>query len=111
MNDFLDFAVYRKWNRRNWFVAILALAVLFVLEWQFFFIERAIGRYLVWNNLGREQLGPQWEKANSRLAAGSRLENVAFERREAERKLGNLHTFGQVLDFMADQQQFELAPE
>ena len=111
MQALFDLKIYQKWNRRNWLIAFFLLFVLFALEYQFYIVERAIGRYLAWNNLGREQLGPQWEKANNRLAAGSRLENIAFERRETERKLERIASFAQLLEFMANQNRLELSAD
>jgi hypothetical protein len=111
MHEFYDVNLYRKWNRRVGLWVLLAVLVLGVLEWRFFIVERAIGHYLVWNNLGREELGPQWEKANSRIVAGSRLENIAFERRQSERKLEGVRTFGQALELLTENRRLELAPE
>lgn len=110
MVEITDLHAYRRWNRRVWLILLALFAVAAVFEWQFYFVERAIGRYLVWRNSGREQSGPRWEQANSRLAAGSRLESIAYQRRESERKLEQINTFAQLLEVMQAQTQFELAP-
>jgi len=73
---------YRRLLRRQDAVWILAALVVVVAELGFDVIERGIGRYLVWQNSGRQRIGRSWEAAQSRAVAGTRLEQAQQEIRQ-----------------------------
>lgn len=104
-----EFDFYHNWNRKYWLALIAAVLIFSGLEWKFYVVERAVGQFLAWNNMGREQLGPTWEKSKNRLLAGSRLENIASQIRASERKLRSVKTFDQVLELLGNDRQLELS--
>lgn len=105
-----DRNAYQKWNRRLWGAALLVAVLFGVIEWHYNIVERGLGRYLVWKNAGREKFGPQWEKSNNRLLAGTRLEHITSQLRESERQLETIRSFDGLLQLLAHEQQKVLPP-
>jgi len=108
MSEFL--ATYQKFVRRQYVVigAVLGLALLG--EMLFDMTERAIGRYLVWQNAGREKIGRSWEQAQQRGAAGVQLESVTRERRRQALELESITNFDELVQYIETNQQTVLPP-
>lgn len=88
-------------QNRWWIIA----AVLLIGGELFFGVaERAIGRYLVWQNAGRQKIGRSWEAAESRAQAGTRLEQTQQEIRQRSGNLSSLEEFDQLLQFVQSNQ-------
>ncbi len=88
-------------QNRWWVIA----AVLLIGGELFFGIaERAIGRYLVWQNGGREKIGRSWEAAESRVQADTRLEQAQQEIRQRSGNMASLEDFDQLLQFVQTNQ-------
>jgi len=98
-------SAHRRWNRK----IVLALCVFMMLvlaaELKYYFVERAIGHYLVWHNRGRERSGPTWERASSTIQAGSRLESISQQQRQDEKKLEEIDSFRDVVRVAREQQE------
>lgn len=96
-----DYKKLVRAQNRWWIIA----AVLLVAGELFFGIaERAIGRYLVWQNAGREKVGRSWEAAESRAQADTRLEQAQQEIRQRSGNLASLEDFDQLLQFVQTNQ-------
>jgi len=93
MSDLLrDYKKLVAAQNRWWIItAVLLLAG----ELFFGVAERAIGRYLVWQNAGREKVGRSWEAAGSRAQADTRLEQAQQEIRQRSGNLASLENFVQ----------------
>jgi hypothetical protein len=95
---------YKKFvvaQNRWWIIA----AILLIAGELFFGVaERAIGRYLVWHNSGREKIGRSWEAAESRAQADTRLEQAQQEIRQRSGNLASLENFDQLLQFVQSNQ-------
>jgi hypothetical protein len=83
---------------------IIAAVLLLAGELFFGIAERAIGRYLVWQNAGREKIGRSWEAAESRAQADTRLEQAQQEIRQRSGNLASLEDFDQLLQFVQTHQ-------
>lgn len=105
-----QFLEFRRWNRPYWYGAIAALLLIVVFEWQTYFVERAIGRYLVWQNEGREKIGRRWKIEEQQLLAGTRLEKLSRELRAREKQLNKIATFKQLLRSVLNKEQQSLPP-
>lgn len=96
---------YKKLVRRQYRWWLIAALVLFLAELSHGLIEHGIGRFLVWQNAGRQKIGRSWEAVHSRLLAGSLLEKAQQEVRRRTSALESLRDFGQLLEFLRANQQ------
>ncbi len=103
MSEFLT--AYRRTVRKQhlWIAAIFAAIV--AGEMAFDLVERAIGKYLVWQNPSREKIGRSWEEEQQRLAAGVRLESVTRERRRQVLELESISNFEELVQYVETNQQ------
>jgi hypothetical protein len=108
MSDFL--ATYKKTMRRQyvWIGALLALAL--IGEMAFDLVERAVGKYLIWQNASRSKTGRSWEQEQQRSAAGVRLENVFRERRRQALELESISNLEELVQYVETNQQAALPP-
>ncbi|KAA3616439.1 MAG: hypothetical protein DWQ05_11955 [Calditrichaeota bacterium] len=90
----------KRWNRRNFFIFLLVIIALVCGELFFHFVEIGIGRYLVWQNEGRERTGRSWVKVKNITAAGSSLESYSQNVRKEEKQLREINTFPQLLKLL-----------
>jgi hypothetical protein len=103
MSEFL--AAYRRAVRKQHIGIIAVLAAIVAGEMAFDFAERAIGKYLVWQNPRREKIGRSWEEEQQRLAAGVRLESVTRERRRQVLELESISNFEELVQYVETNQQ------
>jgi len=95
---------YKKFVRGQNLWWMIAAVLLIGGELFFDIAERAIGRYLVWQNAGRQKIGRSWEAVESRAVAGSRLEQTQQEIRQRSGNLASLDDFDQLLQFVQSNQ-------
>ena len=101
-----DLLAFRTWNRKM-AIYFSVFAVLFVgLEYQFKFVEMALGQYLVWQNEGREKSGRGWLAEKDQTADGAGLERTLQLLREEEREKEKIQTLGEVLDRLSKKKTF-----
>lgn len=102
---------YRKHVRTTWlWVGSFALLIL-VGEAGFNLVERALGRYLVWHNTGREKIGRSWQEDQNRLVANTNLEKITQVRREQLSLIAGISKFEELVNFTAASARTELPPE
>ena len=102
---------YRKHVRTTWlWVGSFALLIL-VGEAGFNLVERALGRYLVWHNTGREKIGRSWQEDQNRLVANTNLEKITQVRREQLSLIAGISKFEDLVYFTAASARTELPPE
>ncbi|MDQ7062612.1 MAG: hypothetical protein Q9P90_00030 [candidate division KSB1 bacterium] len=93
MSNPKNLTAYRTWNRKYWMLALALLIALTGLEARTYFVEKALGQYLAWQNPGREKVGRQWQVEQKRLLAGTRLEKISKELRSREKQLASIPNF------------------
>ncbi|MDZ7359958.1 MAG: hypothetical protein ONB46_04425 [candidate division KSB1 bacterium] len=103
-------ATYQKHVRRQHVWVGLLIAVVLTGEMAFDIVERAIGRYLVWQNAGREKIGRSWEQAQQRGTAGVQLESVTRERRRQALELESISNFEELVQYVETNQQTMVPP-
>ncbi len=103
-------AAYQKLVRRQYVWVGLMIAAVLAGEMAFDIVERAIGRYLVWQNAGREKIGRSWEQAQQRGTAGVQLESVTRERRRQALELESITNFEELVQYVETNQQSILPP-
>ena len=103
-------ATYQKVVRRQYFLICLILGLVLIGEMAFDIVERAMGRYLVWQNAGREKIGRSWEQAQQRGTAGVQLESVTRERRRQALELESISNFEELVQYVETNQQTILPP-
>ncbi len=96
---------HRKWNRKYWIAGAFLLILIAVAEWKTYFIEQAVGQYLVWQNQGREKIGRRWQIEKKQLLAGTRLEKISQELRSREKQLISITTFSNLLKKVRQEKQ------
>lgn len=96
---------YRKLVRRQYRGWFFAAAAVLVAELSFDVVERGIGRYLLWHNSDRQKVGRSWEAAQSRLLAGTRLEEAQQAVRQRANALEDLTNLDRLLQFVRLNQQ------
>jgi len=84
---------------------MIVAAVLLLAELAFGIIERGIGRYLVWQNVGRQKIGRSWEAAQSRLLASTRVDSAQHEIRQRTGNLAALTDFDLLLQYLRANEQ------
>ncbi len=89
---------------------ILIVLVLGLVEWKFFFVEKALGQYLVWNNESREKLGPQWQRVAEKINADRNFQRLDSLSRKARQDVDAIQDFGQLLGRTAERGQIVLQP-
>lgn len=72
--------------------------------------ERAIGKYLSWQNPGRQKIGRSWEAEQQRITAGVRLESVTRELRRQTTALESISNFDDLAQYVETNQQALLSP-
>ncbi len=100
MQEQIDINSIKKWNRRNFAIFILGIAAIICAELYFHFVEIGIGRYLVWQNEGRERIGRSWVEAKNINEAGSSLENYSQKVRKQEQRLSEINSLPQLLQLL-----------
>jgi hypothetical protein len=103
-------ATYQKVVRRQYLLIGLILGLVLIGEMAFDIVERAIGRYLVWQNAGREKIGRSWEQAQQRGTAGVQLESVTRERRRQALALESISNFEELVQYVETNQQTIVPP-
>jgi len=103
-------AAYQKLVYRHYLLAGLLIGLVAFGEIAFDIFERVVGRYLVWQNAGREKVGLSWEQAQQRGAAGVQLENVTRERRRQALELESISNFEELAQYVETNQQTVLPP-
>jgi hypothetical protein len=103
-------ATYQKVVRRQYFLIGLILGLVLIGEMAFDIVERAIGRYLVWQNAGREKIGRSWEQVQQRGTAGVQLESVTRERRRQALALESISNFEELVQYVETNQQTIVPP-
>ncbi len=97
MSNLKNLTAYRSWNRKYWLLAAALLLSVTVIEAKTYFIEKAVGQYLVWQNPGREKVGRQWQVEQKRLLAGTRLEKISKELRSREKAIAAIPDFPELM--------------
>ncbi len=91
------------WRQYRWWIA--GLVALCFAELFAGIVEKGLGRYLVWQNPGRQAIGRSWEAAQSRLLADTRVEAAQQEQRRRSGNLASLTDFEQLLNYLRTHQQ------
>ena len=100
-----NFQIYRRRNKLFGAVAVIIFLLIFGLEWKTYFIEKAIGHYLVWQNPVREKTGRRWQVEKKQILAGTRLEKISQEMRHRERQLESIEDFQALLSLVLQEKQ------
>ncbi len=103
-------AAYQKLLYRHYLFAGLMIGLVVLGEMAFDIVERTVGRYLVWQNAGREKTGLSWEQAQQRGAASVQLENVTRERRQQALALESISNLEELAQYVETNQQTVLPP-
>lgn len=103
-------AAYQKLVYRHYLLAGLLIGLVAFGEIAFDIFERVAGRYLVWQNAGREKTGRSWEQAQQRGAASVQLENVTRERRQQALELESISNLDELTQYVETNQQTVLPP-
>ncbi|MDZ7290550.1 MAG: hypothetical protein ONB44_02805 [candidate division KSB1 bacterium] len=103
-------AGYRSAIRKQYVWIAIFFALVLVGEMTFDVVERAIGKYLVWQNPSREKIGRSWEAEQQRLAAGVRLENVTRELRRQTMELESISNLEELVQYVETNQHALLPP-
>jgi len=101
---------YQKLVHRHYLLAGLIIGLVVLGEMAFDIVERTMGRYLVWQNAGREKTGRSWEQAQQRGAASVQLENVTRERRQQTLELESISNLEELAQYVETNQQTILPP-
>lgn len=103
-------AAYQKLLYRHYLFAGLLIGLVVLGEMAFDIVERTVGRYLVWQNAGRQKTGLSWEQAQQRGAASVQLENVTRERRQQALVLESISNLEELAQYVETNQQTVLPP-
>lgn len=103
-------AAYQKLLYRHYLFAGLIIGLVVFGEMAFDIVERTVGRYLVWQNAGREKTGLSWEQAKQRGTASVQLENVTRERRQQALELESISNLEELAQYVETNQQTVLPP-
>jgi hypothetical protein len=103
-------AAYQKLVWRQYLVAVVIAGLVLFGEMAFDVVEHAVGRYLVWQNAGREKFGRSWDQAQQRGTAGVQLESVTRERRRQALEVESISNFEELMQYVETNQQAILPP-
>lgn len=103
-------ANYQKRVRRQYLAAAVIIGLVLTGEMTFDVVERGIGRYLLWQNAGREKIGRSWEQAQQRGTASAQLETVTRERRRQALELESISSFEELVQYVEANQQAPISP-
>lgn len=90
---------------------LLLLSTLFILEIQFQYVERIIGRFLNDRNEGREAFGTTWERREQSELAEEILEQEAGEANAIRRKAERVNSFAELLNLIPVDDFLSLSPD
>jgi hypothetical protein len=108
MSDFLS--TYKKTVRRQYVWIGATFALVLAGELTLDIVERAIGKYLIWQNASRSKIGRSWEQEQQRSAAGVSLENVFRQRRRQALELESIFNLEELVQYVETNQQAVLPP-
>jgi len=91
---------YKRLARKPYVMVGAALVVLLAAEVGWHVAERSIGKYLLWQNPGREKIGRSWQEDQNRLAAHTRLEQITRDQRERVTELEGIATFTELAAYL-----------
>jgi hypothetical protein len=115
MKDLADPRDLSEWVGRAFALPSLmvwaVLGAMLFAEWQFHWIERAIGAYLVSTNSDRPESGAIWEKGRKTRSARSAVERLADERESQQRLARNAGSLSEVVGSLASGQGAMLSAE
>jgi hypothetical protein len=103
-------AAYNRFMRKQYLWMGIFFAIVLAGEMAFDVVERAVGKYLVWQNASREKIGRSWEQAQQRGIAGVQLESVTRKRRDQALELESISNFEELVQYVETNQQTVLPP-
>ena len=100
MADWVNPQDIREWFRRVFslrpILFVLLISAVFMLEFRFDWVERALGAYLVTTNSARPESGAIWEKGKQTVTARKTLEKIVTDRQASQREARDAMTFQQI---------------
>ena len=100
MADWVSPQDIREWFRRVFslrpILFVLLISAVFMLEFRFDWVERALGSYLVTTNSDRPESGAIWEKGKQTVTARKTLEKIVTDRQASQREARDAMTFQQI---------------
>ena len=100
MADWVSPQDIREWFRRVFslrpILFVLLISAVFMLEFRFDWVERALGAYLVTTNSARPESGAVWEKGKQTVTARKTLEKIVTDRQASQREARDAMTFQQI---------------
>ena len=103
-----EYRHFKRWQTR---FIMAAMVSFLVAEGMFDIVERALGRYLVWQNTGRERIGRTWQEGENRLTANTQLEQITRTVRERLSAVEGISDFEELVEFVNSQSRVVLTPE
>lgn len=102
--------VYNRIIRKQYFWFGVIFALVLAGEMAFDIVERAAGKYLVWQNASREKIGRSWEQEPKRIAADSLLANLTRKRRSQTLEIESISNLEELIQYVETNQQALLPP-
>lgn len=102
---------YRRFALKPYLWIGAGVLLLLAAEMAFDVVEHALGRYMVWQNAGREKVGRSWKEGENRLLASTQLEQITRDVRERNSAMASITTMSDLLDFLNANGRAVLSPE
>jgi hypothetical protein len=102
--------IYNRIIRQQYVWAGIIFAIVLAGEMAFDVVERAAGKYLVWQNASREKIGRSWEQEPKRIAADSLLANLTRKRRSQTLEIESISNLEELIQYVETNQQALLPP-
>ncbi|MGH7596319.1 MAG: hypothetical protein ACREOI_08195 [bacterium] len=102
--------VYKRIIRKQYVWVSIIFASVLAGEMAFDVVERAAGKYLVWQNVGREKIGRSWEQEPKRIAADSLLATLTRKRRSQTLEIESISNLEELIQYVETNQQAQLPP-
>lgn len=103
-------STYQQLIRRQYLWVGVIFALVLAGEMAFDVVERAAGKYLVWQNASREKIGRSWEQEPKRIAADSLLANLTRKRRSQTLEIESISNLEELIQYVETNQQALLPP-
>lgn len=102
--------IYNRIIRKQYVWVGIILATVLAGEMAFDVVERAIGKYLVWQNASREKIGRSWEQEPKRIAADSLLADLTRKRRNQTLEIESIFNLEELIQYVETNRQALLPP-
>ncbi len=103
-------STYQQLIRRQYLWVGIIFATVLAGEMVFDVVERAAGKYLVWQNASREKIGRSWEQEPKRIAADSLLADLTRKRRGQTLEIESISNLEELIQYVETNQQALLPP-